>query len=164
MKHLRFESDSLPISVNKLYFFRGGRRRLSAEGRKFKVAFVATRGGCSLQNLMKFTGTPDDKYCLRLWFRMSPERLYNSRYGKDKRIKSPYKDIDVSNMVKLIEDSISELIGIRDRNNWIVVCQKIESKTEGVTALLYPLEYEKELTRGVDETIRSVEASSGAGG
>ena len=156
MNYLRFETDSLPVSVNKLYFFRGGRRRLSAEGRKFKVSFVTTRGGCSLQNLIEFTGTSDDKYCLRLWFCMSPDRLYNTKYGKDKRIKSPFKDIDVSNMVKLIEDSISELIGIRDRNNWIVVCQKVEDENEGVTALLYTAEGEKELSRGIDEVIRSI--------
>lgn len=164
MNYLRFETDSLPVSVNKLYFFRGGRRRLSAEGRKFKVSFVTTRGGCTLANLLAFTGTPEDKYCLRLWFRMSPERLYNSRYGKDKRIKSPFKDIDASNMVKLIEDSISELIGIRDRNNWIVVCQKVEDKNEGVTALLHKAEDEIELTRGIDEVIRSITTTSGDGG
>ena len=162
MDYLRFETDSLPVSVNKLYFFRGGRRRLSAEGRKFKVSFITTRGGCSLPNLIEFTGTPEDKYCLRLWFRLKPELLYNFKYGKDKRIKSPYKDIDVSNMVKLIEDSISELIGIRDRNNWIVVCQKVEDENEGVTALLYKAENEHELARGADEVIRSIQTTTGA--
>ena len=160
MNYLRFDIGELPVSVNKLYFFSGGRRRLSSEGRKYKTSFITTRGGCTVQNLMSFKTDDHAKYSLRLWFRMSKSRLYNERYGKDKRIKSPFKDIDVSNMVKLVEDCISELIGVRDRNNWIVICQKVESEDEGVSALLYEAQYERESERSIDEIIRSIEASS----
>ena len=160
MNYLRFDIGALPVSVNKLYFFSGGRRRLSSEGRKYKTSFITTRGGCSIQNLMRFNADIESKYVLRLWFRMSKGRLYNERYGTDKRIKSPFKDVDVSNMVKLVEDCISELIGIRDRNNWVVVCQKVEDENEGVSALLYEEGYEIELKRSIDEVIRSIEASS----
>ena len=159
MNYLRFSTDELPVSVNKLYFFSGGRRRLSAEGRKYKTKFVTTRGGCTVQNLMSFDVDADAKYVLRLWFRMAPTRLYNRSYGTDKRVKSPFRDVDASNLVKLVEDSISELIGVRDRNNWIVLCQKVESEEEGVDALLYKLDFDKELRKSVDETARTIETA-----
>ena len=72
------------------------------------------------------------------------------------------KKVDVSNLVKLIEDCVSELTGIDDRNNWVVICQKVEDENEGLDALLEILDKDHEQTRGVDEVIRSIEIASGA--
>lgn len=160
MRYLHFSTDELPVSINKLYYSRGGRRMMTARGQRFKTQFVASRGGCSVENLMKFGGTTKDKYCLRLWFRMPHKSLHANT--NDKRVKYCFKKVDVSNLVKLIEDCVSELTGIDDRNNWVVICQKVEDENEGVDALLEILDKDHEQTRGVDEVIRSIEIASGA--
>ena len=149
MKSITFEFDAIPESVNKLYFSRGGRRVLSSAGRKFKQGFIASRGGADPLELMQFETSPGTAYELHLWFYLRPERLYNYTYGTDKRVKSPFKDVDVSNLVKLAEDSIAELMGIRDRNNWTVcahkrVNQRSDTDKEHMVAYLKPLDLEED--------------------
>jgi hypothetical protein len=145
---ITFEFTELPISVNRLYFHKGGRRILTTAGRRFRNKFIAERGGASEIDLMTFQADPEAMYELHLWFYMQPERIYNSTYGKDKRIKSPFKDVDTSNMIKLIEDCISQLVGIRDRNNFTVCAHKRPSDRECVVATLRPMTEEFD-----DETI-----------
>jgi hypothetical protein len=145
-KSIEFRFPAIPQSVNKLYFTKGGRRILSGQGKKFKNSFIATRGGATAATLMSFVADPDATYQLELWFFLSRARLYNLTYGTDKRVKSPFKDIDVSNMVKLAEDSVAELIGIRDRNNWTVICHKrvADDGDEGMVARLQPINLEED--------------------
>jgi len=141
---IEFRFPSIPQSVNKLYFSRGGRRVLSSQGRKFKNSFIAGRGGVTARELMCFTGISTDIYQLELWFFLLPDRLFHKTFGQDKRVKSPFRDIDVSNMVKLAEDSIAELVGIRDRNNFTVIAHKrvAEDGDEGMVARLHTLNLE----------------------
>ncbi len=158
--YLRFEHEGLPESVNKLYFVRGGRKILSTAGRRYKTGFVANNGGCPTSLLLRWKSRPYERYVLRIWFRMRADRLYNEKFGKDGRVKSPFKNIDVSNMVKLVEDSISAFVGIDDRRNWVVICQKVEDDNEGVSALLYPIERDRFAKETIDEAIRAVDAAS----
>jgi hypothetical protein len=58
-------------------------------------------------------------------------------------------------MIKLVEDAISDLTGINDRSNWIVLVQKMETEKEGVDALLYKAENEPMLTEDIDDAIRA---------
>ena len=146
MNSITFKFPTIPESVNNLYFSNRGRRVMSTAGRKFKNSFVATRGGLTAVDLMKFIADNDLVYELHLWFYLKPEHLYNLTYGKSKAVKSPYKDIDTSNLVKLAEDSISKLIGVRDRNNWTVCAHKRESP-EGkdfMLAVLKPLNIQED--------------------
>ncbi len=145
-KSVWFQHDTLPESVNKLYFNKGGRRVLSSAGRKFKQAFVAARGGSGDLEFMNLEVEPNAAYELHLWFYVSYERLYNVTFGSDGRVKSPYSDMDTSNMVKLIEDAIAELVGIRDRNNFTVMAHKREAfdGPERVVAFLRPLDLEND--------------------
>ena len=152
---IEFLYYDIPLSVNKLYFTKGGRRVLSGPGRKFKTAFVASRGGLSAEELMRFRVDPESEYGLELWFFLLPDRLYNFTYGQDKRVKSPFNDLDVSNLVKLAEDSIAELLGLRDRNNFDVSAHKRPAeRRELMVARLYPINIDLEknpwarLTRG----------------
>ncbi len=137
---IKFEFAELPVSVNRLYFHKGGRRILTSAGKRFKNKFISERGGASEIDLMSFSADQESMYELHLWFYMKPEKLYNFTYGKDKRIKSPFKDIDTSNMIKLVEDCISQLVGIRDRNNFTVCAHKRPSEQEGLVAILKPME------------------------
>ena len=154
--YLRFSIDRLPVSINKLYFARGGRKILSAEGRRFKNAFLSTAGNCPLHLMQSWKHDEHDRYVLRIWIKLNRDRLINDRYGVDKRIKSPYKVIDVSNMFKLAEDAISELIDINDRSNWVIIAQKWQSEEEGMDALLYKVEDERMSEESIDEAIRNL--------
>lgn len=141
-QELRFDYPDVPESVNKLYFVRGGRKVLSASGRKYKNQFLLSRGNIDTVDFMKFKPNVELRYSLSLWFYLNPERLYNLTYGVNKRVKSLYADIDTSNMIKLFEDCISELTGIRDRNNFSIHAHKREALdgVERVKAILRPLE------------------------
>lgn len=142
MTELHIDYVGLPASVNRLYFVKFGRKVLSTEGRKYKNAFLLSCGGMDASEFMKFVPQPEAKYELQLWFYVKPENLYNLTYGKNKRVKSPYADMDTTNMIKLIEDCISELTGIRDRNNFIVCARKCDADdgVERVKAILRPID------------------------
>jgi hypothetical protein len=137
---LVFQFPEVPSSVNNLYFTRGKRRIPSAAAKKFKNSFVALGGGVSPAQLMKFSPDHEAAYELHLWFFLSEERIFNIRYGQDKRTKSPFNDLDTSNLIKLAEDSIAKLLGLRDRNNWTVCAHKrVAPGDEYMVALLRPL-------------------------
>lgn len=137
---LKFVYPELPVSVNKLYMVRGGRKVLTSQGRKFKNAFISSRGGLSATKLLAFVPDPEAEYVLDLWFFIKPERLYNLTYGTDGRVKSPYSDMDTSNLVKLAEDCIAKLVGLRDRNNFDVLSHKREARDgqERIVAVIKP--------------------------
>jgi hypothetical protein len=142
---LEFRFDGVPKSVNSLYFSRGGRRILSDAGRKFKNAFVTSRGGLTAAEILQFEQVPDGAYHLELWFFLKPERLYNLTYGSDKRVKSAYKKIDVSNLVKLAEDAIAKLTGIHDQANFTVIAHKrVTTGDEWTLARLQPLDLDND--------------------
>jgi hypothetical protein len=141
VRELRFEYPELPVSVNKLYIHRHGHKVLSTEGREYRNRFVTSCGGIPPQTLAAFEANPELPYELNLWFLLRPARLFNLTYGIDKRVKSPYADIDVTNLTKLVEDCIAVLVGIRDRNNFDVHQHKREADPRGerVIAILRPL-------------------------
>ena len=130
---IEFHFYELPKSVNGLYYTRGARRVLTAVGKRYKNAFISSRGGLTAAQLMSFRPDPDGTYALDLWFFVEPERLYNFTYGSDKRVLSPYKDFDASNLIKLAEDAVAELLGIRDRNNFDVSSHKRSSLGKELT-------------------------------
>tara|TARA_B100000242_G_scaffold204992_1_gene148684 strand:- start:1353 stop:1850 length:498 start_codon:yes stop_codon:yes gene_type:complete len=156
--HLRFSVDELPVSVNELYFKKGKRHVLTPAGRRYKTRFLGNSGNCPIELLMKWRAEPSDRFVLRIWLRMKRDRLINDRFGIDRRIKYQYKTVDASNMIKLVEDAISELTGINDRSNWIVLVQKMETENEGVDAMLYQAENEPMMTEDIDDAIRAYES------
>lgn len=138
MTEIIFRFPVLPESVNHLYFTRGKRRVMTTAGRKFLNAFVSQHGGVSPAVLMQFPVDHEACYELQLWFILKRENIFNETYGTDRRVKSPFKDIDASNMIKLAEDSIAQLLGLRDRNNWTTCAHKRLSRdgSEGTIARL----------------------------
>jgi hypothetical protein len=146
MSQIRFEWAGHPPSVNNIYFTRGRKRILTAEARAFKNAFVLSRGGLSFQELNNFVAFPDKEYELTLWFYFPREALYNKSYGKRKGT-AKFKKMDASNLVKLVEDAISELLGLEDRNNFTVITHKRvapEPSLVGLVATLQPLDLEND--------------------
>lgn len=115
--------DSIPPSVNKLYFTRQGRKVLSSEGRAWKNRFIQNRGGLSISD-SSIEFDPCDRFILELTFYFPEEDIMSKGWGVDKRIKSPFKRMDVSNLIKLAEDALSELLGLDDRANFKVSAEK----------------------------------------
>lgn len=123
--HLEFKFYGLPPSVNKLYFHRGGRRILSSSGREFKTRFITGAAGANKLELMNFQRSMELPYCLILVFFVKKKRLVNYSYGSNGRTKYQYKAFDSSNLVKVTEDALQELLGIPDQNNFTHVIRKV---------------------------------------
>jgi len=141
VKALRFEYVGLPESVNHLYLVKGGRKILTTQGRKYKNDFILRGGGVPPADLMAFNPQQNEPYELNLFFYMLEETVLNLTYGVDKRVKSPFADIDTTNLIKLAEDCIATVVGIRDRNNFDVHAHKrITLGEERLVAWLRPLE------------------------
>lgn len=121
---ITFELKQLPVSVNKLYFNKFGRRVLSKEGRAFKTRFITAGGGASKIALLSFDADKAKSYALFMEFFVQTKKVVNANYGKDKRTKNQFKRLDTSNLIKIVEDSISELTGIPDQNNFVVLAKK----------------------------------------
>lgn len=139
---LYFDYPELPQSVNKLYSVFRGRKVLTAAGRSYKTRFVMARGGASLENFLAFCPDNAGPYELDMHFFFEPAKLFNANYGVDKRIKSPFANLDVSNLIKVFEDAVAELTGIRDSNHFSVRAHKrvAHDGIERASASLVPCE------------------------
>ena len=128
---VEFTFDEMPPSINKLYFHRQGRRIMSSTGRKWKNKFVNSRGGVSIMTLENTKIDPTDELKLEMFFFFPRDDIYSAGWGKDKRVKSPFRRLDISNLIKITEDSISDVMGIDDRANFTIIAHKMVSE-EGV--------------------------------
>ena len=135
MTSLWLRYPTIPQSVNSIYFTRGRKRILSSEGRKFKNGFIVSRGGLPASTLMKFEADPNAAYVLEMWFFLPQEKLYNKTFGQRDGV-ARFKKMDVSNLIKLAEDAISELLGIPDQNNFTVIAHKRVADEGERTALV----------------------------
>lgn len=142
MKEIHMSFPQLPESVNNLYFHKGNRRILTSKGEKYKNQFKLMRGGLTGPELMSIEVDPNGAYELNLYFFCLYETLYNPGFGKDKRVKSPFKKFDTSNMIKLAEDCVADLLGIRDQNNFSVLAHKrlTPNNKEFIYAIYRPLD------------------------
>lgn len=147
MTELRFDFPALPVSVNRLYRpVAGGRRTLTDAGKAYRNNFVTSGGGVPKAKLLQFSANPDSAYQVSLWFYFPFDELYNATYGEDKRVKSPFKDVDVDNLAKLAIDCIAQLLGIRDRNNFSVCLHKREApdSRHRMVAIVLPLNLDED--------------------
>ena len=144
MKSVRFEFEGIPPSVNNIYFTRGRMRRLTKAGQQFKNSWVSNYGGADIVEFMGFEPDENTEYELIMVFYLERDKLYNKSFGKRKGTKK-VKKMDVSNLIKLTEDAISELLGIPDQNNFSVSAHKRVAETsERVVAILKPLDLEND--------------------
>ena len=152
---IRFDLKELPVSVNKLYFNKFGRRVLSKEGRAFKTRFITSGGGSSKVSLMTFDADKTKRYALFMEFFIQTKKVVNANYGKDKRTKNQFKRLDTSNLIKIVEDSISELTGIPDQNNFVVLAKKIcvESEEDEKMSAFYGTTDDPEILKKLGEML-----------
>ena len=141
---ITFHFPELPVSVNKLYTVAHGRKILSKQGKAYRNDFITSGGGISKTRLMAFEADLEQEYQIHIWCLFPYEELYTATYGFRKNTKSPFKDIDVDNMAKIVIDCVAALVGIRDRNNFTVCLHKREATEPGLIALLEPLDLEED--------------------
>jgi len=115
---LRVWVPMLPPSSNRIYIRhpQGKGKILSSEARTFKtraMEVMQQEGGVAF--LKTVTNVP---YRLHLVFFLPKVEVAKSSVG------ARYKKIDLSNMVKLIEDTVSEATGIDDSHNFQVFLEK----------------------------------------
>jgi hypothetical protein len=102
-----------PPSSNRLYSRgSGGRRFLTKEGRAFKIRTIdILRKQWMLSEPLSAT----KPYWLVLRFYLPA--VLTKTYGKKGGADNPFKRIDTSGFVKILEDAIAETTGVDDRNN-----------------------------------------------
>jgi len=108
----------LPPSSNKIYIRHpsGKGRILSSEARTFKVRTMETIQKEGAVALIKFEKNVPYELRLSIFF----ETLTN----KTSSVGDKYKQMDLSNRVKLVEDVVSDATGIDDRHNFRLVVEK----------------------------------------
>lgn len=114
----------LPPSLNAMYetaWFAGKARgvHLSKTANRFKLrAMKALQcdGATALSNLSE-----DKMY--ELTIAVFFERVQNASWPK---AKYKYKRVDITNMVKLVEDVLADAIGVDDRHNFRIIVEKHE--------------------------------------
>ena len=117
---LILDNLAVPPTLNKSYVSVGKRRILSSAARTFKEAVkasvvkqVALRSDLSALNLVPLM------LCLEVYF----ESLVNKGWSSGKA-KSCYKQVDISNRIKLAEDALCSALGIDDRQFFPVLVGK----------------------------------------
>ncbi len=135
MIFMRF--DFLPPSVNHAYFNlpRGG-RTLTKQGKKFKTDVKARILERYYQDITKVK--PNHPYGLAVVLTFAD--LTNKTWPRE--AKSRYKKIDASNRVKLLEDAVSDALGIDDSQIMCLYVEKQEGTIERTCVCVWDREVE----------------------
>ena len=99
---------------------------MTTAGKVWKRRFVQSLGNLSVEALQGFEVGPNKKYCLEVTLWLKRDALYTKGWGKDKRVKSPFRRIDADNFIKLVQDALSELMGFDDRAIFSISVNKRE--------------------------------------
>lgn len=121
---LRVWVPFLPPSSNKIYepvWVRGKPmgKRLSTSGRRFKVRamkVIQEGGRAALLNLKEHVP-------YELTLAVFLEKVENKGWAT-KSAESRFTKIDVTNRIKLIEDTVADAVGVDDRHNFRLVLEK----------------------------------------
>lgn len=117
-----FSYPELPPSSNRIYFTRpGGGRGLSTDAKAYKTRFIwaLARAQVALP-----AAPPSTTYALQLYL------LIHNLRTKSKTAKHPFRQLDADNRIKLVQDALTEGLGIDDRAVWSVNSSKIEIPAE----------------------------------
>jgi hypothetical protein len=121
---LRVWVPFLPPSSNKIYepvWVNGKPRgkRLSDSGRRFKIRAMKTiqeGGRAALLNL-------DENIPYELTLAVFLEKVENKGWATG-AVDSRYTKVDVTNRIKLIEDTVADAVGVDDRHNFRISLEK----------------------------------------
>lgn len=127
----------LPPSSNHAYINNGfGGRKLSAEGKKFKLettAFFVRRYPNALRFFEK-----DEPYAVYVRFYFKD--LENK--GWPKKTPTRYKQQDATNRIKLLEDALKDAAGVDDSQNLLFLAEKRYGEEEKTEVFVWSLNKE----------------------
>ena len=129
-----------PPSANKLYSVNQfGREFLTKAGRAYRNSVrEALRGQWALTS---FQLRLDDAYDIDFWFFL-PD-VFNATWGEKKGAERRFKTRDVTNLVKVLEDVLKELLGVDDANACEVHLHKRPSETTEIRVIVRRLDEEE---------------------
>lgn len=140
---IRMELPLLPPSVNDMYMtVRAGKKTMRAvtpAGKKFKKeseAYLAKHYPLQLARLKK-----NRPYGLFLRFEF--QGLVNKGWAN--RTTDRYKRFDVTNRVKVIEDTLVNVSAVDDSHFMLVTCEKVQGPVERTTIFIWNQEEERSL-------------------
>lgn len=134
--------DPPPVSINKMYTTYRGKRALTKKGEKYRdgLASLVARSTLNWKKAHEMVYKQGGKATLlvRLYF---PD-LTNSAWRPGSKTASgapqqPHRTQDVSNYIKLIEDSVVHGSGIDDCNNIVVIAAKYQDRIRPRTEVIY---------------------------
>ena len=134
----------MPPSVNSIYFVKSGRKHLTSKGKAMKVKMKSLTMHAAIPHV--WLGAIKDtplKMRIDLYF----ESVQNK--GWPKKAKNRYKRVDITNRVKLLEDAISEALGIDDCLFFQTTITKNEGRERACVTITY--HHEQDGTEATDE-------------
>lgn len=136
MDKITLELPFLPPSVNEVYKFnrKTGAMYMVKEAKAFKEGVSKYLSEEYKEEMHKFDTKAIYKATYTFYFLR--ENLVNDKYGTDKRIKSQYKNLDVDNRVKLLQDSIAFSFGFNDSYIFEFSAKKCISSIESTVITL----------------------------
>jgi Holliday junction resolvase RusA-like endonuclease len=133
-----FQLD-LPPSSNNIYYNIKGGRALTSEARSWKrraVHSMVEQGNLCLDTSFE----PDSKYGIELYFffkAVENEGWYKRDKNGNRKAKSRWKKIDLSNRIKLLEDALKDATGVDDSAIFEMIIYKKQSDKPMVMIEIY---------------------------
>ena len=113
---------------------------MDSKAKAFKEGFIKHVTKEYLKDIHTFDTTK--VYRAEYLFHYLREEIINEKFGKDKRVKSLYKTIDLDNSIKLLQDSVSAAFGFNDSHIFEFTAKKLISNSRKIEIILCPLEVE----------------------
>lgn len=126
---LEFTYPFIPPSLNSLYGVNNKRVYMHSHGKAYKAAFLEWCKDNLFKEISKLKIDEYDCFSLHVTIYFPLEDLVNDKYGKDGRVKSPFKRVDIDNRIKLLQDCVAVLIGGDDKQIFNIDFTKKVAKT-----------------------------------
>ena len=116
----------MPPTLNKSYINTNKGRRLTTHAKKTKETITKVVALYLLKNDINTSKLKNSKLFLRVDFYF--KNVENK--GWPKKAKNRYKKNDISNRLKLLEDAVSDAVGIDDSNTFEITLTKNQHRQE----------------------------------
>lgn len=127
---LTFTYPIIPPSLNSVYkISKGGKMYMNTQAKVYKDAFIIWSREKIFKEISGLKISPYDIFSLNVDIYFPYADLMNDKYGKDGRVKSPYKRLDIDNRIKLLQDCIAAVMGADDKQIFDVRFRKFCAKT-----------------------------------
>lgn len=121
----------IPPSINSSYKVgKWGSFYKDKQSVAYKEEFICWAKDNWFEEINKFNASPYDIFFLHIDFYFKKIDIINEKYGTDKRVKSPYKRLDLDNRIKVLQDCLSGVLGVDDSKIFSLSCNKMVDDEE----------------------------------